>query len=347
MAHGIEKPIDIVLSTKGSEWHGLADTVDAIDGDTIKPLCFPILEGAVVIPIDGKNVPMSNHKALVADLRGRADLAGTENELVPLHIPKNGYRPITNGEVWQALTDALKDTGVKVSSAGTIHAGKKFFISADLKDASEQIINGEKFLSYLNFVTSHDGTMALTVVDSHTRQVCQNTIMASLASAGDLEFKIYHTAGAQLAVKNMGSLLSEVINQRATFKNNVEYFASVSITALEVERFFAGYLAHTSQAEKLATRSKNAVEELTALFSRGIGNNGKTLADVWNSATEYWTHGNGTGKKSDKLEKAYKARFGGAADHKAMITNYLLSPARVEQFIREGERILLDSMKIG
>jgi hypothetical protein len=343
--HGIEKPIDIVLSTIGSEWHGLADTVPAIDDESIAPLLFKIRTGTVSVDIDGAQVPMSHHKALVADMRHRAELLGTVNELVPLHIPKNGYAPIENGRVWEALQAALTGTGVKVTSAGTLHAGKKFFLSADLQGASEVVINGDKFCSFLNFVTSHDGTMALTVVDSHVRQVCQNTVTASLASAGDLGFKIYHTAGADTAVSNLGELLNAVLQERADFKTNLEYFASVGITVADVERLFAGYFATVNGADALAKRSLNSVEALTVLFSRGIATQGKSLYDVFNAATQFWTHEDGTGKKASKIEKAYKARFGTASDHKRILSNYLLSPDRVSQLIEAGRKVLTIAVK--
>lgn len=338
--HGIEKPIDIVLSTIGSEWHGLADTVPAIDDAAVAPLLFPIRTGRVSVDIDGVQVPMAHHKALVADMRHRADLVGTENELVPLHIPKNGYAPIENGAVWRALQAALTDTGVEVTSAGTLHAGKKFFLSADLKGHSEQTINGDKFLSFLNFVTSHDGTMALTVVDSRIRQVCMNTVIASLASAGALGFKVYHTAGADTAVANLAELLAAVIAGRAEFKTGLEYLASVAISTSDVENLFVGYFATVNGTDELAKRSLNAADELATLFHRGIANNGRTLYDVFNAATEYWTHGNGTGKKADKLEKAYKSRFGTASDHKAILSNYLLSPDKVQSLIEAGRKAL-------
>lgn len=343
--HGIEKPIDKVLSTQGAEWHGLADVVTVIDDPTIEPLLFKIRTGNVSVDIDGVKVPMNHHKALVADMRHRPELLGTIHELTPLHIPKNGYAPIENGRVWEALKTALVDTGVEVTSAGTLHAGKKFFLSAELRGHSDTVINGDKFHSFLNFVTSHDGTMALTVVDSHTRQVCHNTVMASLASAGDLGFKIYHTAGADTAVSNMAELLAAVLKGREDFKTNLEYYASVAISAKDVNHLFAGYFARVNASDALATRSLNAIEELTTLFSCGIANQGRTLYDVFNAATEYWTHGNGTGKKADKLEKAFKARFGTASDHKAMLSNLLLSPSSVAEMISKGERVLSLSVK--
>lgn len=338
--HGIEKPIDKVLSTQGAEWHGLADVVTDIDDTTIAPLLFKIRTGTVSVDVDGVSVPMTHHKALVADMRHRDDLKDTEDALVPLHIPKKGYAPIENGGVWEALKKSLAGTGIKISSAGTLHAGKKFFLSADLLGHSEQVINGDKFYSYLNFVTSHDGTMALTILDSKIRQVCMNTVMASLACAGDMKFKIYHTAGADLAVSNIGDLINAVIQERADFKTSLEYLASVAISTADAESLYAGYLAGATGAEDLAKRSRNAVDELTSLFARGIGNKGETLYDSWNGLTQYFTHGDGTGKKANKEEKAYKSRFGTAADHKAIFTNYLLSPDKVRELIEKGRELL-------
>lgn len=351
MSHCIEKPIDEVFSNAGVEWHGLATHVTAITDAEVNRLCPIIHEMPLSGTINGKQVTVPNYKALVADYSVcRPETAGTEFELVPLHIPKSGYGVINNCELYRALKDALKDVDAEVTTAGTLGAGKRCFFSVNLRGDSEMEINGDKFLAYLNFITSHDGTLAASAYDSTTRVVCQNTLNWSLEAAGDVGFKVYHTQGASAAVSRMGELLNAILAGRVVFKETMERLASVSVTAADAERIAAGYFVfgQSRGADKLSyelsTRTRNAIEGIAGLFANGIGNHGNTAYDLANGATQYWTSGDGTGKKASKLEKVAKGLFGTAAEHKQAFVSLLVGN-RLEAAKAAGEKALTVSVK--
>lgn len=341
MSHGIIKPVDKVLSTRSPEWHGLADVVPFIDRTAVSPLLFSIISGSIAVMVDGEAVCMANHKALVADLRSRkAEFIGTEYEqgLVPLHIPKKSYRPVENGELYDAMVQALHGVNAEVTCVGTLEAGKKFFISADLLGHGELTgPKNDKFACQMNFVTSHDGTLGVRAYDSTVRIVCMNTLRWSLSAAGKVGFNVYHTAGASLAMKNLGELVNQVLTGRAQFVDSMGYLASVACDTETARLVALGYLtALNEDKSKVSTRTRNAAEEIALLFLRGKGNNGQTLYDLLNGATEYWTGGSGTGKSVDATTKAYKGQYGEAADHKTAFCNLLLSGADAIAQVREA-----------
>ena len=322
MSHGINKPIDIILSTNSTEWHGLADVVPVIDNETASPLLFPVIESPCFIQHNGNNIELPEYKVLAADLSARIDLP-EDQRVIPLHIPKAGYKVITNRNVWDAMKAGLKDVDAKISSIGTLEAGKKFFISTDIGD-SDMVINNDKFKFYLNFVTSHDGTIAMSTFDSSVRIVCMNTLRSSMNAAGDVGFKIYHTQNANLQMNNLPELIQAVLLGRTEMKNTMEYLASIECDGQKAIALAMGYFAQSTGDTKLSTRSKNAANELATLFSRGIGNNGKSLYDLANGATQYWTSGEGTGKKNTDVEtRAYKSEMGTAAEHKIKFVQML------------------------
>lgn len=340
--HGIVKPIDVVLSTESAEWHGLADKVETIGAKEVAPLLFPITEGKIIVEIDGAKVSMGNHKALVADFRNvRPDLIGDESTsegLVPLHIPKKRYRPILNGELWAAMEKSLRDIHAKVTTVGTFEAAKKFFISVKLDAENKFTVNGDKFLANLNFITSHDGTLGVKAYDSTVRIVCMNTLRASLSAQGDVGFNVFHTSGADTAMQNLGELVNEVLAGRGKFRTDMEYLASKPIDAQKARMVTLGYFVRTTDSDELSTRAINAADEIALLFVRGAGNKGKTLYDLLNGATEYWTNGNGTGKTASVGEKIYRANFAEAADHKDRFFNFLMNPDTVESLFQAGKR---------
>jgi hypothetical protein len=323
MAHCIEQPWDQVYSIEGTEWHRIANHVPAISKDTLKPLLFPIVQSPLFVNLDGKQVTMENHKVLVADYRGiRSDLPEGE-ELVPLHIPKSSYEVLDNELIWNTLEAGLKDCDAKITSAGTLEKGRKFFISADI-GSSEMVINKDKFKFYLNMVSSHDGTISLYGYDSGTRIVCMNTLRSSMNAAGEVGFKVYHTKGANLAMKNLPDLINAILKGRANLKQVMEYLATHKCDNNDAIAMATGYFCMETGDTKLSTRSLNAAEEIANLFSRGMGNHGKTLYDLVNGATEYWTSGSGTGKgETADTKRVYRSSFGSAADHKEKFVSLL------------------------
>jgi hypothetical protein len=288
-------------------------------------------------------VKMPNHQGLVADYRECSpeliECPETSGGLVPLHIPKNSYRPIENREVWEQMQVALQGVGGKVSCVGTLEAGKKFFVSAKLGDGGEFTVNGDKFLANLNFITSHDGTLAMEAYDSTVRIVCMNTLRWSREAAGEVGFKVYHCQGASLAMANLGALVNRILTGRADFRNQMEYLASVSVSLDDARKLVLGYFAEKTESEQLATQAFNAADSILALFRNGAGNKGQTLYDLLNGATEHWTSGDGTGSETSKEEKSYKANFGLAAEHKTAFANLLLAGAdNLEAVKAKGEK---------
>jgi len=336
MSHGIQQPHDIVLSTEGTEWHKLAEQVDAIGDQQVERLLFPITESPCFVNIDGRQVNLANHKVLVADHRSvRPDLSG-DDQIVPLHIPKAGYQVIDNRAVWESMKAALREIDAKVSSVGTLEGGKKFFISTSIGDA-EQVINNDKFKFHLNFITSHDGTVAMNTYDSSIRIVCMNTFRWSQAAAGEVGFKVYHTKNADLAMKGLPDLVNAILLGRTELKEVMEYLGGHACEANDALAMAAGYFATSTGETKLSTRSWNAAAEIGRLFSHGIGNFGETLYDLANAATEYWTSGEGTGKTgTTSAARTYRSEMGMAAEHKSRFIEMIRQPETRTQALEIG-----------
>jgi len=316
MSHKIEKPHDQVLSIQGTEWHKLATHLPVIGDAEVAPLLFDIVESPAFVMIDGEQTTLENYKVLVADHRKvRPDLFGTD-ALVPLHIPKAGYKVISNREIWNVMQKSLRDLDCKVTSVCTLERGKKFAISADI-GSSDLVINRDKFKANLNFVTSHDGTMAMETFDSAIRIVCMNTFQWSRNAAQD-KFKVYHTKNANFAMEGLGDLLNAILKGRAELTQVMEYLASHKCDPNDALAMAAGYFCLTTDAKdnKLSTRSLNAAKEIARLAANGIGNIGRTLYDLANGATEYWTSGEGVGRTGSVASQVYRSQLGSAADHK-------------------------------
>ena len=342
MSHGIEKT-DLMLSTEGYSWHRKDRLVEKINEETATPLFFDVIESPLMVNIDNQLVNMEGYKSLVADHRAvRPDLA-PEDQLIPLHIPKDGYKVIKNKDIFHAAQEAIKGVNGKITSIMTLESGKKFALSVNLGDDILKV-NNDEIHAHLNFVSSHDGSLNLKAYDSTIRIVCMNTLRWSLEAAGEVGFTIRHTKNAEVALDNLPELVNNILKGRVNFKEVMEYLESCKVDSNDALAMAAGYFMVESGAEKLSTRSLNAATEITNLFANGKGNRGQSLYDLVNGATEYWTSGEGVGKKADQLTKAYKSEYGMAADHKNRFVEMLADEDKRNEAKDIGKEALAEAL---
>jgi hypothetical protein len=343
MAHMIED-IDRVYSNQGTEWHDLAIPTEVIDEEVFDSLSHDIIESPVTCRVEKQIIALPNHKILVADLRkSRPDLPENK-QFAPLHVPKNGYKVINNREVIDCMKESFAGLDVKITTAGTLEGAKKFFVSVDIGD-SDLIINKDSFKAYVNFITGHDGTLAMTAYDSVIRIVCMNTLMASRQAAGEVGFSVYHTKNADLAMKNLPELFNAILKGRANLKEVMEYLEGNKCDHNDALAMAAGYFCLETDKAELSTRAMNAAQGIATLFTRGIGNKGETLYDLANGATEYWTSGEGTGKgKTSAADRTYRSVMGSAATHKEAFVAMLANDDRRKDALKIGKQAIALSL---
>jgi len=186
----IVEPWDIVIANDNPQWHRKAKVEAEITDKVAEPLMFDILEAPAFSMIDGTTREIDGEKVLWADHRKvRPDLT-PEQAIVKLHVPKVGYRAISNRDVWNTMKKAFTDLGCKVASVCTLERGKKFALSVDI-GGSDMVINKNNYKAFLNMVTSHDGTIAMEAFDAFIKIICMNTFQWSRDAAKN-KFKIYH-----------------------------------------------------------------------------------------------------------------------------------------------------------
>lgn len=343
MSHEITN-IDSVLvpdHSKYRAWHGLETRV----GDTISisdveehGLHPQIVEGTVTAGIAGQQVTLKDYKSLCALTR--------EGDLHPLHISGNRYSVIQNRDVWKAMSTAFQgvDMDYKLTCVGTLCGLRRYFISVEVGDANGFSVNGDKFHGNINFVTSHDGSLAFRAYDSMIRIVCNNTLNWSVEGEKNLDFKVYHKGDAKVACNKLGTYLNEVLHGRSIFTEKMEQLAAFQVADTDIETVVAGYFINKAfeRGEKLetfSTRTLNQVQGIADLARHGRGNHGRNMYDVLNGATEFWTSGEGVGKTTTQGRRAFSSEFGTGSDRKAEFSRYLIK-GDYETAAEEGQRVL-------
>jgi hypothetical protein len=327
MSHEITE-LDSVLVPEGSKyraWHGLEKPVgDCITlADVREHGLHPrIVEGTVTAGIGGQQVTLPDYKSLVAVTGNGA--------LHPLHISGNRYSIIQNEDVWRTMSTAFQGVEIpyKLSCVGTLCGLRRYFISVEIGDGGFEV-NGDQFHGNINFVTSHDGSLAFRAYDSLTRIVCNNTLNWSVEGDKNLDFKVYHKGDATAHCEKLGDYLNAVLHGRVVFTEAMERLAAIQVADTDIEPIVAGYFINKAfergeKLERFSSRTLNQVQGIADLARSGVGNSGRNLYDVFNGATQYYTSGEGVGKTTSDGRKAFSSEFGTASDRKREITRYLL-----------------------
>jgi hypothetical protein len=305
MAHGIQdKNRDFVKAGVSTEtdWHKL--TVST--GKPLQAADFPEMEGRELqfmaedgfkpLSIGGNvwRVPVTADDGLPC--------GKPYGESFTLFTPRQGF---------ELVESILGGTDYEIERIGLLWNRSKWFISAYLRELATLAPKGEKF--QLNFSGGIDGSMSPQCELSHIRAVCWNTISLSRLQ-GEILFKRKLTKGFESALDCAKPEIEKAVGMARLFREAMGKAEGKACHVQAAREIYAGAIGE--KAEKLTTTARNTVDGLTALFQRGDGNNGRTLADVVNGFTQFGTRGFETTRK-DTFTRIESSEFGGMADRKA------------------------------
>jgi len=321
--------IDAIVVPEGSKyrtWHGLETAVPEVTCEVAREMGLHphIVESPLYLNHPHLQIePVEKFKALATkDRNGKTQT---------LNVVTDRYSVIQNADVYRTMSEAFKGTDLpyKLSCIGTLGGLRKYFISVAVGDDDGGFtVNGDKFHSNVNFITSHDGG-AFHAHDSLTRIVCQNTLQASMGGAKNIDFKIRHKGDVKAKVASLGSYLNQLLVGREKFAEQMGVLEDTKLSYDDIQKMVSGYFAikakkqGASLKDGFSTRTMNAIDGITDLAIYGRGNRGQTAYDVLNGATEYWTSGDGVGVRSEAGKRAYSSEFGTGAANKQQFSEYL------------------------
>jgi hypothetical protein len=255
------------------------------------------------------------------------------------------YILFTPREAWDWTTDVLAGTQYNVQSIGMLWNRSFWFISVALDELKSLTIgDGRKTDFNLNFSGGLDRSVSPQAELSSIVAVCHNTISLSRAIGKVLfhERATKHFSDRLEAAKDQ---IGQAVGMAAVFQAAMDTIAKNPCTPERAQRVFAGYLT-PGDADKMSTRTRNAVDELTMLHTRGIGNRGETEFDMLNAYTQRLTHG-GEKATTSMGRRFASSEFGDNADSKAAFLNLLTqndektgTRLALETTERRGEKLL-------
>lgn len=211
-----------------------------------------------------------------------------------------------------AVVDELIKTGkVKIETAGSVDEGRRVFVC--LRYAEPIIVGkGDEITQYVLLANSHDGSLAITAMDTNVRVVCWNTLSAALSGAKS-NHKIRHTTNAKSRVEEafriMGLLEeSSKLNSAAynamryntiTKQEFFDYLGNIFLDGEDIKKLQAG------DKGAISTRTKNVLGEVADYAEQGPG---QSLA-LGNDLNMWYGYNAITGYLTGKNYKSADDRF--------------------------------------
>jgi len=213
-----------------------------------------------------------------------------------LSVVGNDFQIVQPDQIIEFFRDLTTHNGMRLSTAGTLFGGRRFWALADTGKADE-VTKGDEVQGHLLLVTACDGSLATTAKFVSTRVVCNNTLTVAMREGSKQLVKVSHRSNFDADKVHIDLGLID-----ATWKQMMADLRKLAKTKMSMsaqEDFFKKQLYKAGKVE--ADQTWGVKRELERIMSLATGGSGSDMSKgtAWGAlcgATELYTHG--TGKRA-------------------------------------------------
>lgn len=240
----------------------------------------------------------------------------------PLGIVGDDFKIVQPEMVIEFFRDLVENHGMKLSTAGTLYGGRRFWALADTGNSGE-VTSGDRVDGHLLLTTAVDGTMSTQARFTSTRVVCNNTLTVALQGSSNRPIiRVTHKREFDpTAVKMDLGILDRGWHE---YMQSMKRLADRKMDARSTREFFERQLF--DPARDAASQTWGTIREVTRLTDLALGGSGSDMSrgTAWGAlcaVTEHYTHGTG---KRDPSHQFWDAYAGGADSKKQQLRNALV-----------------------
>lgn len=306
-------------------WHKLTQVEKTIDSSncrilypmTIEPLYFKNAAGDLV---------EGNGRQIVA-----------QDDGLPIGRPVGSdYKLIDNASIWDAVQGGLAGTKHEIVSCGSVSDRALGFVSIKIADDFKAANRNTQ--SVMNVLWGHGGNKAVVARTGFTVVVCQNTFNMAMREKSDFKLSIRHTARAD--VLDLSKAIDAHIGVVAEFKAAMDELHTVDVKVDDARKIFTGFVSggEIPETKTGISRLTNTVEDIQNLFLVGKGNAGRTMADVFNGVTDYYSHESSGG--DSRWKQFVSSEFGAGDKRKSEFMEVLMDRGQLTDVMKRGDTVL-------
>lgn len=341
MAHNIQE-FDIAIRAKGTakSWHGLERESENND---FSEIAIPYTKEILPLPPGYVFANGNCNHAIVAHKN--------DDTKVIICSASHEYNVIGNDVIMETVQQAFDTHGIpaKLNFAVTLGNLSKVALTYTIENMSEFFAGGDEHKHFLTFVGGHDKTIGIKGFGTSLRSVCQNQLNLALKGVKNfIDFNFYHN---KIGVENFSKLPQWLEASLLHAKEYSAFAEKLGNVALTLHQAKCIALQMMAKSDTPSTQLVNRAEGISDLFKNGLGNKGENLFDFLNGITQYFTSGDGSGKKMT-MKKVISSDYGTAAQTKVDLINELrtddgdvITQADIDIMVHQGERLLVEHEK--
>ena len=216
-----------------------------------------------------------------------------------LGVVSDEYHVVQPKQVLEFFREFTELNEMKLSAAGTLFGGKRFWAVAELNKSAE-IVDGDEVNGYLLLTTSADGTLSTQAKFTSTRVVCNNTLTVALNEKGKVVRKTHSSEFNAHEFKVDLGLIDSGWN---SFVTNLKSLAQQKVNDDYAKEFFAKL---TTPKGKTTMGQERNVDALMHFYRLGSGSEMHygTKWGLLNAVTEMQTHGTSRTARDRQFDKS-------------------------------------------
>ena len=301
-------PIAELFNGKG--WHGKGIPCEEFTLQTVKEAVFPHILVPAGIQMNGKFIETGERYAVATD------------DGLPVG-PAVGDRYWTpqNSELFNLFDTALAGSGYKIVSCITVDNRTEFAIDAK----AEHIKAGRRdFAPYVGLHRCFGGLSSLVICGHGTVMQCGNTTALFRREAGkDDDAQSYrNTGGLENRLPEIKAGIERAYGVAAEFALALKNADEIPMKRDDARSAYAGLLTGGKPVISATgnTRTANRITRLVELYAgAGAANNGESVGDWFNAATDYYTHESAGSRDKDTEKQWIASEFGSAREFKSRL----------------------------
>lgn len=186
--------------------------------------------------------------------------------------------------------------GGKIVAGGQFNGGGVVWLIIQIDQLD---VRGDKVEGNIMVLNSHNGTKQVTILPCPVRIHCTNVFPMMLKNCKS-QLKIRHSGQIEYKLEEAKNALGFTAEYYGEMNKEIELLQSTFLSKDEAAKMVNYILKIEKEGDKQGrgqTRKENVKDIVMGLFSRGMGNEGKSGWDLVNAFSEYGTHFSGTKNK--------------------------------------------------
>lgn len=230
-----------------------------------------------------------------------------------LGVVGSKYTQVQNRDCFRIMDAVVGEKLAAYHTAGYLGNGERVWMLMQtpgyIKVKGQDVIE-----KYFLMTVAHDGSLALSLLFTPIRVVCQNTLNMALSHAGNA-FRARHTHSITAKVQDISGIRNQlgILNNQFTLLEELSQRLANKPVYLTDKVKFMHSLFDVQPGDDIPTRTANKMQRIDSLFEYGRGNDLPEIKhSAWallNAVVEYADYENG----GNDMKRAQSTLFGGGA----------------------------------